>query len=159
MDSWLPRNWRERLGLQVDGETVVDLKGYVAPYAGSGVLNLKASTEYTLTMQGASNEAAVYVRSPSDATTGFRSEAGDAIDYYFLYGRFESSGCRIREATGSAPLFPKWLMDSGNAANAIPARTNCWKQPPDSPAQTSGRCHGPGLAILGKVRLERHAFR
>jgi len=100
---------RERLGLQVDGETVVDLKGYVAPYAGSGVLNLKASTEYTLTMQGASNEAAVYVRSPSDTTTGFRSEAGDAIDYYFLYGPdLNRVVAEYREATGSAPLFPKW---------------------------------------------------
>lgn len=100
---------RERLGLEVDGETVVDLKGYVAPYAGSGVLDLKASTEHTLTMPGASNEAAVYVRSPSETTTGFRSEAGDAIDYYFLYGPdLNQVVAAYREATGSAPLFPRW---------------------------------------------------
>jgi alpha-D-xyloside xylohydrolase len=96
------------VGLQVNGETIVDLEGYVAPYAGSGVLGLKANTEYTLTMQGASNEAAIYVRPPSN-TTGFRSEAGDAIDYYFLYGPdLNQVVAEYREATGAAPLFPKW---------------------------------------------------
>jgi alpha-D-xyloside xylohydrolase len=99
---------RDRIGLQINGQTIVDLEGYVAPYAGSGVLELKPNTEYSLTVQGASNDAAVYVRPPSNLT-GFRSEAGDAIDYYFLYGpHLNQVVAEYREATGAAPLFPKW---------------------------------------------------
>jgi alpha-D-xyloside xylohydrolase len=46
--------------------------------------------------------------STSTATT-YSSEAGDAVDYYFLYGpSIDQVIAGYRTATGAAPLFPKW---------------------------------------------------
>ena len=99
---------REHLGLRVNGESVVALDGYLVPYSGSGILNLQPNTDYTLTMEGASEGAKVYVRPPSD-TTGFRSEVGKTIDYYFFYGpNLNEVIKQYRDATGVAPMFPKW---------------------------------------------------
>lgn len=42
-------------------------------------------------------------------STSFRSDAGDCIDYYFMYGGNADGviGC-MRELTGRAPMFPLW---------------------------------------------------
>lgn len=41
----------------------------------------------------------------------FQSDAGDQIDYYFLYGpEPDSIIAGYREATGDAPMFPKWAF-------------------------------------------------
>ena len=48
------------------------------------------------------------VRPPQDTTT-FRSEVGQAIDYYFFYGpELNRVISEYRALTGEAPLFPKW---------------------------------------------------
>lgn len=41
--------------------------------------------------------------------TSFKSEVGDCVDYYFMYGG-NSDGviARMRELTGQAPMFPLW---------------------------------------------------
>jgi alpha-D-xyloside xylohydrolase len=48
-----------------------------------------------------------------DATVGqdisFASQMGDQIDYYFMYGpEFDTLIANYRDATGKAPLYPKW---------------------------------------------------
>jgi alpha-D-xyloside xylohydrolase len=46
--------------------------------------------------------------STSTATT-FSSEAGEGVDYYFFYGpTLDQVTAAFRNATGPAPLFPKW---------------------------------------------------
>ncbi len=99
---------REETSLKVNDVTVMNLKNYWVPYSGSGKLSLDAHTEYTLHMTGGGKDAAVVVRPPAD-TMGFRSEAGNAIDYYFFYGPdLNDVIAEYREATGTAPLFPRW---------------------------------------------------
>ena len=45
----------------------------------------------------------------SNAQYSFSSEAGDLVDYYFFYGpSLDHVVASYRQATGSAPLFPKW---------------------------------------------------
>ncbi|MFI5129535.1 MAG: TIM-barrel domain-containing protein [Chitinophagales bacterium] len=45
----------------------------------------------------------------SAATTSFRSDVGDCIDYYFMYGgNADGVIARMRELTGQAPMFPLW---------------------------------------------------
>jgi alpha-D-xyloside xylohydrolase len=47
--------------------------------------------------------------SASNTQYQFQSESGDRLDYYFLYGPQPDSIIHAyREATGQAPLFPKW---------------------------------------------------
>lgn len=47
--------------------------------------------------------------SDSPEETSFRSDVGDCIDYYFLYGR-NADGviANMRDLTGEAPMFPLW---------------------------------------------------
>ena len=47
--------------------------------------------------------------SDSPDETSFRSDVGDCIDYYFLYGR-NADGviANMRDLTGEAPMFPLW---------------------------------------------------
>ncbi|PYX84819.1 MAG: hypothetical protein DMG70_05470, partial [Acidobacteria bacterium] len=48
------------------------------------------------------------MRAPQDTTT-FRSEVGQAIDYYFFYGPdLNRVISEYRAFTGEALLFPKW---------------------------------------------------
>ena len=70
---------------------------------------MTANTDYTLHMTtGGSEYAAVYIRPPSDLT-GFRSDSGNAIDYYFFMGPdLNKVVAEYRYATGAAPMFPKW---------------------------------------------------
>ncbi|MBX2971176.1 MAG: DUF5110 domain-containing protein [Cyclobacteriaceae bacterium] len=47
----------------------------------------------------------------SQDETSFQSEAGDCVDYYFMYGQ-NSDGviARMRDLTGTAPMFPLWTF-------------------------------------------------
>ena len=41
----------------------------------------------------------------------YMSESGEMVDYYFIYGpSFDSIIASYREATGEAPMFPKWAF-------------------------------------------------
>lgn len=101
---------RDDIALKVNDETVAHLTGYLVPYAVSGRLKLAAHTRYTLTMTGGSEGASVFIKGPSESNlTGFRSEVGDAIDYYFLYGPdLNKVVAEYRVLTGAAPIFPRW---------------------------------------------------
>lgn len=101
---------RDDIALKVNDETIAHLNGYLVPYAVSGKIRLAGHTEYTLTMTGGGEGASVFIKGPSESNlTGFRSEVGDAIDYYFFYGPdLNKVVAEYRSLTGAAPLFPKW---------------------------------------------------
>ena len=43
--------------------------------------------------------------------TSFRSDVGDGVDYYFMYGgNADGVIARMRELTGQAPMFPLWTF-------------------------------------------------
>lgn len=101
---------REDIALKVNDKTIAHLNGYLVPYAVSGQIRLAAHTAYTLTMTGGGEDASVFIKSPSESNlTGFRSEVGNAIDYYFFYGPdLNKVVAEYRSLTGAAPLFPRW---------------------------------------------------
>ena len=101
---------KERIALKVDGQQVIDVQGYLVPYAASGKMTLPANTIHTLSLEGTDQPGNVFLRTPAQANlTGFRAETGDAIDYYFMYGpNLNKVVAGYRELTGTAPLFPKW---------------------------------------------------
>lgn len=99
---------KDELLLRVNGHPVIDLHNIWLPSSASGKLRLAANTQYTAVLKGGGENARAYFRPPQD-TTCFRSEAGSAIDYYFLYGPDPNDIiAQYRQATGEAPLFPKW---------------------------------------------------
>ena len=99
---------RSRLiGFQINGQTIVAITNMWVTYNLSGKATLPANTTCSVTLLGGGNRAKIYTRPLGDTTT-FRSEVGDAIDYYFFYGPTADeiiAGYRL--ATGDAPLFPE----------------------------------------------------
>lgn len=99
---------RDRLSLKVNGQPVIDLENIWTPSSASGVMTLDANKEYDVSAQGGPGGVQLSVRPPQDTTT-FRSEVGQAIDYYFFYGPdLNRVISQYRALTGEAPLFPKW---------------------------------------------------
>ncbi|HEX5399637.1 MAG TPA: TIM-barrel domain-containing protein, partial [Verrucomicrobiae bacterium] len=98
---------RNLIGVQVNGQTVVAITNTWVTYTVSGKVALPANTACSVTLLGGGRNARVFARPLGDTTT-FRSQVGDAIDYYFFYGpTADQIIAGYRQATGEAPLFPK----------------------------------------------------
>ncbi len=103
----LAGNRRSRLHLSVGNEAVIDLHNMWVADSAAAKINLKADTEYKISAQ-TGGDTQLFVRRPAD-TTEFRSQAGNAVDYYFLYGPELDRVIReYRQMTGAAPLLPRW---------------------------------------------------
>ena len=98
---------RGLIGMQVNGQTVAAITNMWVPYTISGKITLPASTACSVNLLGGGKDAKIFARPLGDTTT-FRSEVGDAIDYYFFYGpTADEIVAGYRLATGDAPLLPK----------------------------------------------------
>ncbi len=103
----LSGNRTSRLHLSVGDNAIIDINNMWVADSASAKVNLKAETEYKISAQ-TGGDTKLFVRSPSD-TTGFRSQAGGAVDYYFLYGpELDRVIQEYRQMTGAAPLLPRW---------------------------------------------------
>jgi alpha-D-xyloside xylohydrolase len=99
---------RDQLVVEVNGQHAIDLHNMWLPSSASGYVNLEANKEYEVSAHGGPGKFQLAVRPPEDTTT-FRSEIGQAVDYYFFYGpELNSVVSDYRQLTGEAPLFPKW---------------------------------------------------
>jgi alpha-D-xyloside xylohydrolase len=99
---------RNQLTLQVGAEHVIDITNMWTPTSASGAIGLQANKGYEVSARGGPAGVQVAMRPPHDTTT-FRSEVGQAIDYYFFYGpELNRVISEYRTLTGEAPLFPKW---------------------------------------------------
>jgi alpha-D-xyloside xylohydrolase len=103
----LSGNGRGKLQLSVNNEKVIDLRNMWLPWSAGGKIHLAANTSYKVTAEtGGGTELSV--RAPSD-TMAFRSQVGQGIDYYFIYGPEPNQVvAEYREFTGAAPLLPRW---------------------------------------------------
>ena len=100
---------KDQLVVDVNGQHVIDLVNMWTPSSASGVVDLEANKEYEVTAKGGPGGIQLSARPPQDTTT-FRSEVGQAIDYYFFYGpELNQVIADYRQLTGEAPLFPKWV--------------------------------------------------
>jgi alpha-D-xyloside xylohydrolase len=98
---------RSLIGVQVNGQTVAAITNMWVPYTISGKVALPANTNCSVNLLGGGGDAKIFARPLGDTTT-FRSEVGDAIDYFFFYGpTADEIVADYRQATGDAPLFPK----------------------------------------------------
>ena len=103
----LSGNYREKLRLSVGTKQIVNLENMWLPLSAGAKIDLAANSPYKVTAETGGN-AALEVRIPSDTTT-LRSQTGDAVDYYFLYGpQLTTVVSEYRDLTGAAPLLPRW---------------------------------------------------
>ncbi len=99
---------KKQLTLKVGGKSVIDLHNMWTPTSASGFAELEANKDYEVSAKGGPGGTQLTMRPPQDTTT-FRSEVGQAIDYYFFYGpELNRVISDYRQLTGEAPLFPKW---------------------------------------------------
>jgi alpha-D-xyloside xylohydrolase len=100
---------KDQLVVDVNGQHVIDLINMWMPSAASGTVDLEAHKEYEVAATGGPGDLQLSARPPQDTST-FRSEVGQAIDYYFFYGpELNRVIADYRQFTGEAPLFPKWV--------------------------------------------------
>jgi alpha-D-xyloside xylohydrolase len=103
----LSGNYRNKLKLSVDGQPIIDLKNMWLPLSAGARIQLAADTTYKVTAE-TGGDTKLAVRTPSDTMT-FRSQVGDSVDYYFLYGPEPKEVlAEYRQFTGAAPLLPRW---------------------------------------------------
>jgi alpha-D-xyloside xylohydrolase len=99
---------KNQLALRVNGDRVIDLQNMWTPTSANGQVGLDANRDYEVSAHGGPGGVQLAVRPPQDTTT-FRSEIGQAIDYYFFYGPdLNRVVSEYRELTGEAPMFPRW---------------------------------------------------
>jgi alpha-D-xyloside xylohydrolase len=104
---FLTGNRRARLWLTIDDKKLIDMDNMWLPDSVGAKIDLKAHTTYKLLAESG-GDTHLFVRTPSD-TMAFHSQAGQAIDYYFIYGPQPSQIIsKYREFTGTAPLLPRW---------------------------------------------------
>jgi alpha-D-xyloside xylohydrolase len=103
----LSGNDRDKLRLSINGEQIFDINNFWVPASIGGKMHLAANTTYKVMAETGGNTK-LSVRAPSD-TMAFRSEMGEAVDYYFIYGPEPSQViAQYRDFTGAAPLLPRW---------------------------------------------------
>lgn len=93
------------IGVQVNGQTISSITNMWVPYSLCAKTTLPANTICSVTRLGGAGK--IYFR-PLGNTTAFRSEVGDAIDYYFFYGPgADQIVAGYRKATGDVPMLAK----------------------------------------------------
>ena len=98
----------EELSLRLDGQSIRGITNMWTPYAISGIAQLKAGVPVNLTVRSKSSKVTLWTRPQGDQTV-FRSTQGDLIDYTVFYGPdLDHVIAGYREATGAAPLLPRW---------------------------------------------------
>jgi alpha-D-xyloside xylohydrolase len=103
----LSGNYRNKLRLSVNGQQIIDLENMWLPLSAGAKMHLAAHTIYRVNAESG-GDTKLALRPPSDTMT-FRSQVGDAVDYYFFYGPAPARVvAEYREFTGAAPLLPKW---------------------------------------------------
>ena len=96
------------IGIAVGDRAIHDDVNMWVPYTSVVRTHLTAGETYPVRLLGGGKTAKLYGRQMDD-TTVFRSEVGNEISYYFLYGpNIDKVVAGYRSLTGVAPLFPKW---------------------------------------------------
>lgn len=103
----LSGNNRDKLQLTVGGQKLLNLQNMWLPLSAGAKIHLAANTTYKVAAE-TGGHTKLAVRFPSKEMS-FRSEAGEAVDYYFFSGPHPTDAiAEYRQFTGEVPLLPKW---------------------------------------------------
>ncbi|MDR3688473.1 MAG: glycoside hydrolase family 31 protein [Fimbriimonas sp.] len=102
--------------LWVDDKQVIDNWTVHPPFLNIGKLRFKAGTRHSIRLEyfqaagGAALQFGCGIEKPSN-TLRWTSDASDGIDYLVFYGpSLDKVTTEYRQATGQAPLIPKWAL-------------------------------------------------
>jgi alpha-D-xyloside xylohydrolase len=101
--------------LWVDGKLAVDAWNVHPAQTDVANLRFAANSQHSIRLEYFQNlhDARIrfaWRRPATDATVAWTSEAGKAVDYYFMFGPSADNVIQnYRKLTGDAPLMPKWL--------------------------------------------------
>ncbi len=99
---------RGEIGIVVNGQSIAHVQNTWVPYTTTGKISLPAHSACSVRLLGGGRSARLFARPLGNITT-FRSHSGESIDYYFFYGPdLDDVVAAYRNATGAAPLWPKW---------------------------------------------------
>ena len=99
---------RNEIGIVVNDQTIAHIQNTWVPYTTAGKISLPANSTCTVRLLGGGRDAKLFAR-PLGNTTTFRSHTADSINYYFFYGpEPDDIIASFRNASGAAPLWPKW---------------------------------------------------
>lgn len=101
---------RGEINVNIDGDDVINYSTIWMPRRYSGKKHLEAGKEYKVVFKntGAKIPGKLFYNEPDYNKTVFSSTAGNAIDYYFVYGNNPSNViANYQELTGKAPMFAK----------------------------------------------------
>ncbi len=98
------------IGISVHGVATHNIRNMWVPYTSVVKVHLDAGRSYHVSLLGDARGMHLYARRLAGITL-FRSEAGKAINYYFIYGPgIDHVVQGYRALTGQAPLFPQWAF-------------------------------------------------
>jgi alpha-D-xyloside xylohydrolase len=101
---------KRALLIEVDGKRIGGFESFWVPYTAVGTVHLVANKTCSIKVIGGGSKVKLFARPLGDTTT-FRSQVGDAIDYYVFYGpKLDDVIAGVRTATGDAPMWPKWAF-------------------------------------------------
>lgn len=101
---------KKALIIEVDGERIGGIENFWVPYTTVGRVHLAAGKTCSVKVIGGGSKVLLFAR-PLGETTTFRSQVGDAIDYYVFHGPKPADVIAgIRSATGGTPMWPKWAF-------------------------------------------------
>ena len=147
---------RDDIGVSVNGSEVARITNMWVPHSVSGKITLPANTVCTVQRHGGGSNARVFARPLGDRTV-FRSEVGDAIDYYYFHGpTLDEVIAGYRQATGGQPMLPKWATGFWQCRERYSSQQQILDTVAAIPQpRHPARSDRPGLAILGQLRLGR----
>jgi alpha-D-xyloside xylohydrolase len=96
------------IGIVVNDQTISRIQNQWVPYTTAGRITLPAHTTVNVRVLGGGGGAKLFAR-PMGNTTTFRSSTAEGINYYFFAGpELDDVVAGYRNATGAAPMWPKW---------------------------------------------------
>lgn len=98
-----------RHNLQIDGQTVMEMRNLWLPPTASAIVELGKGT-HAVTAELTGNDKPVLYYKPVTATSTFNSPVADGIDYTVFAGSADEVIGAYRDATGNAPLMPRWAL-------------------------------------------------
>ncbi|MBQ4231570.1 MAG: DUF4968 domain-containing protein, partial [Salinivirgaceae bacterium] len=98
-----------RHNLQIDGQTVMEMRNVWLPPTSSTIVELEKGT-HTLTAELTGNDRPVVWYQLVTNSTTYNSPVADGIDYTVFAGPADAVIAAYRAATGPAPLMPRWAL-------------------------------------------------
>ena len=98
-----------RHNLQIDGQTIMEMRNLWLPPTSSAIVELEKGTHTIVAELTGNDRPVLYYQLVTNSTT-YNSPVADGIDYTIFAGSPDEVIAAYRNATGPAPLMPRWAL-------------------------------------------------